>query len=535
MNGQELDLKITVKDSLFLPVIGQVGYHKKHLTDGSVHKSLDSVVDKVREYGFINARIDTVYNNGAAYHAVLDMGRSSTTAKIYNIGHIPLPKNYPLGKNGGPIVLPTREIPVFLNGIVTHFEEKGYPFTSVSLKNIRLKRDTIIASLNVDIRTKRKIDKIVLTGYEDFPLHLLSLKTADPYSRKSLSEISGRIGQLPFVSETKPPETLFTPDSTIVYLYLKKEAANSFDGLIGFDRNAGNDKLQLNGYADLMLNNLFNAGERFALKWNNNGQNRQDLETHLYLPHLFKSKFSACLKLNILKQDSTFATTDLNISIPYQIDYKNNVGISYKYVNSVGLSDAEALTDIGDYNSSFVGPNYAFSNLKPTPFLSNGFNLSAEILYGYRKSELLEGPQWLLGGRLQYSLPVFKKSYLFLANQTSWLLSGSYLDNELLRLGGINNLRGFSYNSILASFYSTLTVEYRLLTNNNDYLFSITDIAATQNKKMGTNTDYFGVGLGYSFRTAVGNVNISYAVGNAFGDPFSFGQGQLQVKIVNTF
>ncbi|PID71202.1 MAG: hypothetical protein CR985_01170 [Flavobacteriales bacterium] len=519
-------------------VINELKYKKNHITNSSVFKTIDSVKNKIEVLGFINANIDTIISKDTTYLAIIKTGNPYKKTKIYNyqdIKQIPVLKNFYSSHTAEYITLATERIPFFLNTIVAHYEHKGFPFVAVRLQHIKVENGEITAELVVDTGTKRKIDKIKINGYKNFPKHLFPIGATHFYSNEALNRLRSQIRQLPFVSETKSPETLFTPDSTIVYLYLKKETANSIDGLIGFNRNAATDKLQLNGYADLMLSNLFNAGESFTLKWNNNGQNRQDFKTNIFIPHIFKSKFSTYLTLNIIKQDTSFATTNFKISIPYQINLKNNLGLSYKYLNSVGLLENNNLYDVSDFSGSFTGINYIFSNLNPTPFLENSFNFNAEILYGNRKSVLHNGSQWFLSSSINSTLPVFKRSYIYLTNEIAWLYSDFYLDNELLRLGGINTLRGFSYNSILASFYSTLTAEYRLLTNTNDYLFSITDIATTQNKKLKKTTNYVGIGLGYSFKTIVGNVNLSYAIGNTFNEGFSFKNGQLQIKIVNRF
>lgn len=518
--------------------IDQLRYKKRHTSTSSVFKSIDSIKTKVQVLGFINADIDTVFVVDTIYFARYSMGKPYKKTKIFNIdiiGQIPTLSNYYDEKTEDYITLPTKKIPSLLNAIVAHYEAEGFPFVSVRLRDIKVRAATITAVLVVDTHAKRKIDKIILNGYKDFPKHLLPIKPSEVFNNRAINRLRTKIKQLPYVSEVKPPETLFTPDSTIVYLYLKKEAANSFDGLIGFNRNATTDKLRLNGYADLLLNNLFNAGERFTLTWNNNGQDRQDFETNLYLPQLFRSRFSTLLKLNILKQDTTFTTTNFNLSVPYQVNLKNNLGVTYKYERSAGLLEDDILTDISDYSGYFIGLNYGFSNLKPTPFLTNGLNFNLEILYGSRKSELVKNAQWLLSGSVNSNLPISKKSFIYLANETAWLQSGFYLDNELLRLGGINSIRGFVHNSLAATFYSAVTLEYRLLTNNNDYLYSISDIAAIRNNRLKENSNRFGLGLGYAFRTVIGNVNISYAIGNTFNENFSFNEGQLQVKIVNRF
>ena len=66
-------------------------------------------------------------------------------------------------------------------------------------------------------------------------------------------------------SEIKKPEILFTKDSTIIYLYLKKEKSNSFEGFLGFSTNQQSNKIELNGNIDLKLISNLNSGEELHL------------------------------------------------------------------------------------------------------------------------------------------------------------------------------------------------------------------------------------------------------------------------------
>ena len=111
----------------------------------------------------------------------------------------------------------------------------------------------------------RRIDKVFTKGYPDFPKkfikHHFKITPKTVFQQKVLANCSKSIKSLDFVREIKKPEVLFTNDSTLLYIYLKKKRANRFDGLVGFTTTETDNKLQFNGYIDLALQNLLNKGE----------------------------------------------------------------------------------------------------------------------------------------------------------------------------------------------------------------------------------------------------------------------------------
>ncbi len=57
-----------------------------------------------------------------------------------------------------------------------------------------------------------------------------------------------------------------------------------------------------------------------------------------------------------------------------------------------------------------------------------------------------------------------------------WYSSPNVFRNELFEIGGYKLLRGFNEESIYANSYEIGTLEYRLLTGINSYLFTFADI-----------------------------------------------------------
>ncbi len=428
------------------------------------------------------------------------------------------------------------ELSTTLKTITSLFEKQGNSFTRAVLKNIAIKNDTIVADLYIKKSHSRKIDKVIINGYTDFPKaylkHHLKLKTNTLFTKDKLDQISNTINTLSFVTETKPPEVLFTNDSTIVYLYLKKKVSNKFDGLIGFTSKENGKGLLFNGYLDLSLNNIFNTGENFSLIWKNNGKERQLFDISLSLPYLFNSKFSPNARLNIYKQDSSFINTSIKFELPYKINYRNSLGLTLLSENSTNLLTINSNT-INDFKNLFYGLNYNYQVFNTHPLFPKKFNFYSEALTGRRKSEDTISNQSKFYLKTHFLWSLNRKHHVFLQNQSALLNSKELFNNELFRIGGSNSIRGFDEESLLASKYSLSTIEYRFTPNNTSYIYTITDLGFTDNSSQ--TSKLYALGLGYAFTSKLGFVNLSYAIGGFSDTPLTFDNSRFHIKIVSLF
>ena len=427
-------------------------------------------------------------------------------------------------------------LPSKLQTISNAFENDGNSFSEVVLKNLSIMNDTLIkADLFIKKSTVRKIDKIIINGYTSFPKtylkHFLRLEKNIIFNKERLDKSSDAINALPFVSEIKPPKVLFTKDSTIVYLYLKKENTNKFDGLIGFTSKEIGKGISLNGYLDLSLNNLFNSGEYFNLLWKNNGNNRQVFDLDISFPYIFNSKVSPNIALNIYKQDSSFVNTLFKFALPYSINNRSSIGL---VLHSESSSNLLTVTNssIEDYKNTFYGLSYNYTVPNNHPFFRTKFNLFSEVLTGKRKSTFkVNQTKFHLKTNFLWSLNF--KNHIFFQNQSGLINSEKLINNELLRIGGVNSIRGFDEESILASIYSTFNIEYRYNTNNSSYLYTISDLGYVENKNL--SSQLYSLGLGYAFTSKLGFINLSYALGKSSEIPFNFNNSRFHLKIVNYF
>lgn len=530
--GQKLELKISSNDSTSNSFLQNISYQKYHLSEKSILNTLDSVTLQIEKIGFFNHQLDSLIKKDSIYTAYFKLNNQIKIIRIhYNINQIsfePINPNY--------FEVAPKNLTKKLQQIVTTQEEKGNSFSEASLQNITVINDTIIeAQLALKKSSKRKIDKIIITGYSNFSKaflkHHLQLKEHTLFNKNKLNKASMATNNLSFSSEIKAPEVLFTKDSTIVYLFIKKEKANRFDGLIGFTTNETGKGLSFNGYLDLLLNNIFDSGENIDLSWKNNGNNQHSFNLDVSLPFIFNTRISPNVALSIYKQDSTFVNTSFKLTLPYHINNRNAIGLTMHSENSSNLL-TNTITTIEDYKSTFFGINYNYTIANNHPLFKTKFNFYIEGLKG-KRTNTNSNKQSKFNLQTNFLWSLNHKNHIFLQNRSGIINSKNLLTNELFRVGGNNSIRGFDEESIPASTYTTFNIEYRYATNNSSYLYSITDFGSIKNQN--ESSQLYSLGLGYAFLSKLGYINLGYAIGKYPNNSFNINNSRIHLKIVNLF
>ena len=112
--------------------------------------------------------------------------------------------------------------------------------------------------------------------------------------------------------------------------------------------------------------------------------------------------------------------------------------------------------------------------------------------------------------------------------------SKNLVNNELIRFGGSNSMRGFDDNSIFADSYLLLSNSLNYYLNNTIYISGIFDLANYTNKILETDEDIYSAGMGFSTVTENGVISISYSKGNNWGNSFNLKNAKINV-IFTTF
>ncbi len=446
----------------------------------------------------------------------------------------------------------------------------GYPFATISLDSFLLSGDTALARLQVDKGIHYRFDSIRNQGAAKievgFLYHYLGIQPGSYFNLDKLNTINQLLLQLPYLEQAKEWDLTMLGSSFIINLYLQPKKCNQIDLIAGLlpanDQNGGN--LLFTGEATLRLKNTLAKGETISGNWQQLQVSSPRLNLNFQLPYLFNSTYGVDLGFSLYKKDSTFLNITAQIGLQYLATAKQSGVIALQqftsnllWVDTNVVIATKRIPDVADVRSTSITLDYSYFNTNYRPNPIRGFEYGMALLAGTKNIKKSNSITQLKGYAFDYSklydsvqlqsyqlrlkayfaqyIPLGLQSVLKLRTDLGWLESQRYFRNELFQIGGFKLLRGFDEESVVASRFGVATIEYRYLVGLNSYFNAFTDVGLTQNGASGYNNQFIGLGLGMSFETKKGIVNISYAAGKRNDIPFNIRQAKIHIGFVTLF
>ena len=544
INAQNLHLKFKAQDTISQSTIDSLNLNTTFNNYLNLKKEADTLHHYLESIGFIENEMRSLEKKSdSSYVVFYYLGSKYKSIQLfYSEKDFSKRELLQVSKKVTDtyFILPFNAIEASIEKLNLLKTENGNVFARIKLENITKKRKSLFADVKLLKGDSRTIDSITVKGYDKISKshikYYAGIKKGKEFNKSKLIEKNNILNSLGFVSVTKPPEILFKKDSTIIYLYLKKEKNNLFDGILGFATDENSQKLLFNGYLNLELNNNLNFGEQFLLNYKADGNDQQKFRARLTLPYLFNTPFGLITELKIFKRDSTFSTSDQLIKVKYQISPSSKTYLGYKSYESSNLrKDNSLYIDVEDYTSKFIltGVSYTKTQNNVLFPIKTEIYLDSEI--GSKETKNTNETQVRASLMFHYIFNLNYKNSIYLKNSTQLLNSENYLTNELFRFGGINSIRGFNENSIDASFYSVLNSEYRYQFNQDIYIHSIIDFAYFENKIIALKQKLYSFGVGIGLQTGTSIIKFSIANGNAENQNFSFSNTKIHIGISSKF
>ena len=433
----------------------------------------------------------------------------------------------------------TKNLDSLKNDISEKYRSKGYVFNRVKSQFKGMKSDIPQVELTVIKSEQRTIDEIVFKGYEKIPQQFVRNLEQEylgkKYRENTLTKLNRALYNHPFLLLDKPPQTLYTKASTSIYLFSQKKKSNSFDGIIGF----GNDKTEkytFNGSLNLNFRNMFNGFETINLLWQRNPDKGQIFDVQSDIPYLFKSNIGGNFKLNIFRQDSTYANVKLTPGFYLHLRSNQKIGLRGTFETSTVLDSLYVQGK--DYDKKGIGLWYEYSEPSEVELFLYKTKIRAEadyIISNY-SAENITAKQtnfYILGEK---NVHIIGNNYINLRGETALLhTKNNFAVNELLQFGGWNSFRGFSENSMYADFYYYATAEYRYLVGNQAFFDVFTQYGKLHNKNLGVKPKLISFGLGFHFTLPIGLMSFQISNGNEIGNPIKFGDTKIHWGILSRF
>ena len=433
----------------------------------------------------------------------------------------------------------TKNLDSLKKKISEKFRSQGFVFNRVKSQFKGMKNEIPQVEISVVKSDQRKIDGLVFKGYEKVPARFVKNLEKEykgkNYQESTLAKLGQSLQNHPFLLLDKPPQTLFTKDSTNVFLFLKKKKSNSFDGVIGFG-NDKTDKFTFNGSLNLNFRNMFNGFETVNIFWQRNPDKGQTFDLQTDIPYLFKSNIGGNFKVNIFRQDSTYANVKLTPAFYLHLKNNQKLGVRGTFETSTVL---DSLYVQGrDYDKKGIGVWYDYSEPSEVELFQYKTRLRVEADYittNYSKENTSSNQsQFLLAGERNFHIK--GNNYLNLRAETALLNSkNEFSTNELLRFGGWNSFRGFNENSLYADLYYFGTAEYRYLVGNQAFFDAFGQYGEFHNKNLNLKPKIYSFGFGFNFILPIGLMSFQISNGNEFGNPIKFGDTKIHWGILSRF
>ncbi len=518
-------------------------------------------ISEARKKGYLEANIDSISYRNDTVFAFVHLGNKYKWTDLEFKESKQIPTN---ASHLGGTYLKKKEgrfsdFKKINSNILSDLGNEGYPFAQITVGELAVENKNISGKWQIDAHDEITWDSIVIKGTSKirtkFLQRYLGIFPNQIYQERLSNSISDKLNNLNFAKEIKAFEIEFSDGKAQVYAYLEKKSANQFDGIVGFQSNKKDNKLELTGEVKLVLENTFQAGERIHFNWKKLKEQSQNLSLGLMYPYLFSSNIGVDLNFDVEKLDSTYISTALDAGLRFSQAGKNYIQFfielnSSSLLSSEHLKNSTVLPDYADVKSQLFGFSYHFENLDYSFNPRKGWNVNLSIAGGNHQlnknsnipEELYENidlsskmitANWMV----EYNIPLGKKMSFRIRNKGGVKNSKELFQNDLFRIGGLASIRGFNEEAFIASSYSVVTSELRFIPQANSSFYLFWDGGYYRNSYLSEKKeDYpWGVGFGLNFATKSGIFTLNYAVGKQNNSSIDLQAAKIHFGFVNRF
>ncbi len=443
------------------------------------------------------------------------------------------------------------DIQRFLN----YYQNHGAPFALVAIKNIVFEPldNSVDVFLHISKNGLFRIDRVELTGKTetrpDVVQRELKFVRGQEYNQEWIDKIPQRLNKMKLFDLVGTPAFIISPiGEGIVQIPLQDRNNNSFDGIIGYIPGAKeNEKGYVTGFLDISFRNLFGSARAAAFRWKKINQLSSELEFSYLEPWILNYPFNIALHFLQNKQDSTYVSWSFEPSLEYIASDELTFAVDAGYTRVVPSLQTVPVFTVFNAVKTFLGVSLRYDT-RDDPFvprkgmlLNNAYSMTAKKIKGpaeYITAETkTNNKQQKELFDLGLYLEPFRMNVLYLAVHGR-VIEGDLIElGDLFKFGGANTLRGYRENQFWAQRIAWSTIEYRAILEKRTYAFVFFDAGFFDQgplRDKAANSSVIaknGYGVGLSFQTGIGIMNVSFALANGV----SFSQGVIHFGIKNEF
>ncbi|MEM9896301.1 MAG: hypothetical protein AAF789_08020 [Bacteroidota bacterium] len=438
-----------------------------------------------------------------------------------------------------------------INRQLTDLTENGYPFSQIIRTVDTISGDKALLSVTVEKGPKIIYDSAQFLNpiktKKSYIYQLLDIKPNSAFNESGYQNLEDLMQRSQFLGFQKAPDVSFKNGKATTFLDIEEKTANSFQGILGL-QEANDGGTRFIGSLDLALANLFNTGKELEFAIESFAEQSQNLELRYKHPFLLGSNLSPFFSFNFLKQDTSFLTRELAAGFETFISKKVSVSIEFReynaslltsnevFANQQGLADfrrrsygirlqdgVKEIKEIGSSAGWAISVSYGTKQIQRNTSLSDSFYDTLDL-----NTDLFQA-----SGHFTLQQKLGKRLYLNSTSVFGLLENDEILQNDLYRIGGLSDFRGFNENSFFARRFWINRIELRNYTSRYSYFFLFYDQMILKSIQ---DIDYpFGTGGGFVLETNAGLFNFALAMGKSSDQAFSAQQIRVHFGYTSLF
>jgi outer membrane protein assembly factor BamA len=430
-----------------------------------------------------------------------------------------------------------------LNAVISRYEQNGYPFASVRVKEITPVQVNGKRRLQIDIQIeesrKVSIDEVKITGNtatkEDVILREMRLMPHELYDERKMVNISERLKRLNIFARVEQPQPFITDSGGGIFIKVEEGNTSTFDGVLGYLPAAkATDRGVVTGMVNISMRNLFGSARKAAVRWLRDERKSQEVYVGYTEPWVLNIPLDLGITFNQRQQDTTYVQRKFGLTadIGFMESFRFGGMFTQEYV-----IPSNGTKSISGSRTTLAGINIRYDTRDDFISPVRGIFYSTDYQIGRKNVNDQTVTVQRLAFDVAYFIETFKSQVAVVSLHARGLTSANADISDLYRLGGTNTLRGYRENQFLGSRIAWTNTEYRFMLARHSFVFGFFDVgyyyrspndvpglSAVQSLK-------YGYGTGLRIDTSLGNIGVSFA----FGEGDTFSQGKVHVGLTNEF
>ncbi len=538
----------------------------KTFTSVQFDADLKSIREKYRQNGFLTAKItgsELQFNKDSSY---VDISISVREGEQIKIGKINISGNSVISTREILNIFETRTGDILndnalnndIKSLLDLYEKKGNLFATAKIEDVSIYKEGIVQKISLSINIKEeksvKINNVKIRGNEDTDedviLRELKLRNDKSVTRTALQQMKLRLEKLNIFEKVDDPQiyTIKNKYETGLLIQVKEGKANTFDGVLGYVPPAAEGG---NGYFTGLVNvsfrNIFGTARRIDARWQQETKTTQELEFRYVEPYTFSLPLNAQLAFLQRLQDTSYTRRKFDIKADVFLSDRFTLGFIGGIDRVIPTDDTTQVLYISDSRILYTGADIKYDSRENIYIPQSGIVYRAFYTYGnkniYLRANSPPGSSEQVFSVQKYSMDI-EVYFSFFSRQSTLfkmfigqVTSDKLEDNDLYKVGGMKNIRGYRDDQFRASKFTYGTIEFRYAFARKSfahvffdpgYYFRDADHINRIDKQEGF---LYGYGIGIRLETALGIVGVSYGLGK--GD--SFLDGKIHFGLINEF